>query len=84
MGTNRRTVDFGLLVIPSAELNAIAPTREDDAHVLALGLEVDPVVPETEFETLQEVVSFVLANGGVPYLAHTYWSGLRVDQWENC
>ena len=25
-----------------------------------------------------------LANGGVPYLAHTYWSGLRTDQWEDC
>ena len=74
----------GLLVIPSAELNALAPTREDDAHVLALGLTADPVVPETEFAPLQEVVSYVIAHGGVPFLAHTYWSGLRVDQWETC
>jgi len=73
-----------LLVIPSAELNALAPTREDDAHVLALGLEVDPVIPELEFAPLQEVVSWVTENGGVPFLAHTYWSGLRVDQWEHC
>ena len=82
-----RTVEpstAGLLVIPSAELNALAPTRADDAHVLAIGLEVDPVVPETEFAPLQEVVSFVNANGGVPFLAHTYWSGLRADQWEDC
>ena len=56
----------GLLVIPSAELNAIAPAREDDAHVLALGLEADPVIPELEFAPLQEVVSWVLENGGVP------------------
>ena len=49
----------GLLVIPSAELNAIAPAREDDAHVLALGLEVDPVIPELEFAPLQEVVSWI-------------------------
>src|SRR5712691_12854734 len=34
-----------LLVIPSAELNALAPNRENDAHVLALGVETDPVVP---------------------------------------
>jgi hypothetical protein len=73
-----------LLVIPSAELNALAPTREDDAHVLALGIETDPVIPETEFAPLQEVVSWVLEHGGVPFLAHTYWSGLRVDQWEEC
>ena len=48
------------------------------------GLEADPVVPELEFAPLQEVVSWMLANGGVPYLAHTYWSGLRIDQWEAC
>jgi hypothetical protein len=73
-----------LLVIPSAELNALAPTREDDAHVLALGLAVDPVVPELEFAPLQEVVSWAAENGAVPFLAHTYWSGLRVTQWEDC
>ncbi|HEV8459735.1 MAG TPA: CehA/McbA family metallohydrolase [Gaiellaceae bacterium] len=74
----------GLLVIPSAELNARAPTRDDDAHVLALGIETDPVVPELDFDQLQEVVDWILGNGGVPYLAHTYWSGLRTEQWEAC
>jgi hypothetical protein len=73
-----------LLVIPSAELNARAPTREDDAHVLALGLDADPVAPELDFAPLGDVVSWVIENGGVPYLAHTYWSGLRTDQWEEC
>jgi hypothetical protein len=73
-----------LLVIPSAELNARAPTREDDAHVLALGLQAEPVVPETDFEPLQEVVDWIVEGGGVPFLAHTYWSGLRTDQWEDC
>ena len=73
-----------LLVIPSAELNARAPTREDDAHVLALGLDADPIVPELDFAPLQEVVSWITENGGVPYLAHTYWSGLRTDRWEEC
>jgi len=73
-----------LLVIPSTELNAVAPTREDDAHVLALGLDVDPVLPELDFAPLQEVVKWIAENGGVPYLAHTYWSGLRTEQWESC
>ena len=73
-----------LLVIPSAELNALAPTREDDAHVLALGLDVDPVVPELDFAPLQDVVAWAAENGAVPFLAHTYWSGLRVQQWEDC
>jgi hypothetical protein len=73
-----------LLVIPSAELNAHAPNRENDAHVLGLGLDADPVVPELDFAPLEEVVSWISENGGVPYLAHTYWSGLRTDQWEQC
>jgi hypothetical protein len=41
-------------------------------------------VPELEFAPLQEVVSWITENGGVPYLAHSYWSGLRTDQWEEC
>ena len=73
-----------LLVIPSTELNAYAPTQEHDAHVLALGLEVDPVLPEGNFAPLEEVVAWIAENGGVPYLAHTYWSGLRTEQWWDC
>lgn len=73
-----------LLVIPSTELNAQAGGPEHDAHVLALGVEADPVVPNGAFATLPEVVAWTRENGGVPYLAHTYWSGLRADQWEDC
>src|SRR5579862_7140948 len=71
-----------LLVIPSTELNAWCGPPENDAHVLALGVQADPVIPEGEFAQLQEVVDWISANGGVPYIAHTYWSGLRTDQWE--
>jgi hypothetical protein len=73
-----------LLVIPSTELNAQCGGAEHDAHVLALGVEADPVIPEGEFAQLQEVVSWIDENGGVPYIAHTYWSGLRTDQFEDC
>jgi hypothetical protein len=73
-----------LLVIASTELNALAPTRADDAHVLALGIDVDPVVPDLDFAPLPEVVAWVTDHGGVPYLAHTYWSGLRPEHWEGC
>jgi hypothetical protein len=72
------------LVIPSIELNAWCGGPEHDAHVLALGVDADPEIPENEFAPLQEVVSWIAAHGGVPYLAHTYWSGLRTDQWETC
>jgi hypothetical protein len=73
-----------LLVIPSTELNAQAGGPEHDAHVLALGVEAEPVIPDNAFAPLQEVVTWIDENGGVPYIAHTYWSGLRTDQWEDC
>jgi hypothetical protein len=73
-----------LLVIPSAELNAHAPDRQNDAHVLGLGLEADPEIPDLDFAPLPDVVAWIAENGGVPYLAHTYWSGLRTEQWEDC
>jgi hypothetical protein len=72
-----------LLVIPSAELNATCGASEDDAHVLALGVQADPEPPDS-FAPLQEVVDWIRANGGLPYLAHTYWSGLRTEQWDRC
>jgi hypothetical protein len=72
-----------LLVIPSTELNATCGPSGDDAHVLALGVQADPVRPDS-FAPLQEVVNWVRDHGGLPYLAHTYWSGLRTEQWESC
>jgi hypothetical protein len=73
-----------LLVIPSVELNATAGGPEHDVHVLALGVEADPAVPDNEFAPLPDVVSWIVANGGVPYVAHPYWSGLRTEQFEDC
>jgi hypothetical protein len=70
-----------VLVIPSTELNALS--NGHDSHVLALGVEADPDPPD-EFAPLPEVVAWILANGGVPFLAHTYWSGLRTSDWEAC
>jgi hypothetical protein len=74
----------GLLVIPSTELDARIDGTGRDAHVLALGVRADPVEPGRVFPTLEETVAWVLANGGVPYVAHTYWSGLRTEDFENC
>jgi hypothetical protein len=70
-----------LLVIPSTELNTVA--NGHDAHVLALGVEADPEPPDA-FAPLDDVVAWILENRGVPYLAHTYWSGLRTSEWEAC
>jgi len=73
-----------LLVIAGTELNAQAGGPEHDAHVLAIGVEADPEMPTDRFAPLEEVVRWILENGGVPYLAHTHWSGLRTDQFEDC
>jgi hypothetical protein len=82
-----RTVEAStksLLVVPSAELNAEAGGPEHDAHLLALGIDADPVLPEGAFAPLDEVVAWIEGNGGVAFLAHSYWSGLRTEQWEDC
>jgi|SRR5579884_387731 len=72
-----------LLVIPSTELNATVGDGED-VHVLALGVQADPVAPGDGFAPLADVVGWVAAHGGLPYVAHTYWSGLRTEQWWDC
>jgi hypothetical protein len=73
-----------LLVIPGTELDASmgAPGRE--AHVLGLGVAADPVEPGVEFPGLAETVGWIEQAGGVPYLAHPYWSGLRVHEFAGC
>lgn len=72
-----------LLVIPSTELNAVVGDGED-VHVLALGVTADPVAPPDGFAPLPEVVGWIAANNGLPYVAHTYWSGLRTELWWDC
>ena len=73
-----------LLVIPSSELNAQAGSAAEDVHVLALGITADPVIPDGEFASLETTVGWILGAGGVPYIAHTYWSGVRTAQFETC
>lgn len=76
----------GLLVLPGTELDARVDGDGRYAHVLAIGVEADPE-PASEAEAfpgLEETVAWVAANGGVPYLAHTYWSGLRPEEFEAC
>src|SRR5262245_22602261 len=71
-----------LLVLPGTELNALV--NGQDSHVLALGVEADPEPPDGDFAPLPEVVAWIAEHGGVPFLAHTYWSGLRTSDWEGC
>jgi hypothetical protein len=73
-----------ILVIPGIELNATLDETESDAHVLALGVESDPVEPGRRFPNLQQTVDWIRENGGLPFLAHPYWSGLRVEEFRDC
>lgn len=82
-----RTVEAStdrLLVIPGTELDALRGDGRTYAHVLALGVTADPEPPAADFPGLDETVSWVRANGGVPFVAHTYWSGLRPEEFERC
>lgn len=71
-----------LLVVPGAELDALRRDGKTYAHVLALGIDSDPEPPAADFPGLEETVAWVRANGGIPFVAHTYWSGLRADEFE--
>jgi hypothetical protein len=73
-----------ILVIPGIELNATLDVTESDAHVLALGVESDPVEPGRRFPNLQQTVDWIREHGGLPFLAHPYWSGLRVEEFLGC
>jgi hypothetical protein len=73
-----------LLVLPGTELDASmgAPGRE--AHVLGLGVAADPLRPGAEFPSLAETVAWIEEAGGLPFLAHPYWSGLRTEEFAGC
>jgi hypothetical protein len=73
-----------LLVIPSTEIDTDIGRPGREAHILGFGVSEDPVRPGDGLPTLSEAVAWVDETGGVPYLAHPYWSGLRADEFENC
>src|SRR5471032_357856 len=55
-----------ILVIPGIELNATLDVTESDAHVLALGVESDPVEPGRRFPNLQQTVDWIREHGAFP------------------
>jgi hypothetical protein len=73
-----------LLVLPATELDASMGEPGREAHVLGFGIASDPLEPGSEFPSLSETVSWIEDAGGVPYLAHPYWSGLRVNEFAGC
>ena len=66
----------GLLVLPGVELNCLLP-EDRDGHVLGIGIERDPSELEGERRDLAETAEWIVGAGGVAYLAHPYWTGVR-------
>ena len=65
----------GLLVIPSSELSGRLPDAPD-THLLAFGIDQDPMEFVRGRPDLREAAAWVDEHGGVSYLAHPYWTGL--------
>jgi len=68
-----------LLVIPSSELSCRL-ADEPDGHVLALGIDEDPLEFVRTRPDLAEAAAWVGEHGGVAYLAHPYWTGVGSDR----
>ena len=64
----------GLLVIPSSELSCRL-LSEPDAHLLAFGIDDDPLEFVRTGPDLAAASAWVGEHGGVAYLAHPYWTG---------
>jgi hypothetical protein len=71
-----------LVVIAATELDARV-NGDRTAHVLALGVAADPPPRSEPFPDLGATAAWTAANGGVAFLAHPYWSGLRADDLEH-
>jgi hypothetical protein len=70
----------GILVIPSAELSGAVEGELEEADVLAFGIDELPE-PREKFPSIAEAASWIVAQGGVAYLAHPYWSGLAPEHY---
>jgi hypothetical protein len=69
-----------ILVIPSAELSGNVEGELEEADVLAYGIDELPEVRE-KFPSVAEAATWIVAHGGVAYLAHPYWSGLSAQHY---
>jgi hypothetical protein len=67
-----------LLVIGGTELSLTAPKSGGPLHLLGIGITSQPAVGKDA--TLKEAALAVRAAGGLPFLAHPVWSGLRTDE----
>ncbi|MEZ4504328.1 MAG: hypothetical protein R2848_00405 [Thermomicrobiales bacterium] len=67
-----------LLLIGGTELSLIAPKSGGPLHLLGIG--VNGPVEADSSSTLADAARAVRVQGGLPFLAHPVWSGLRTDE----
>jgi hypothetical protein len=67
-----------MLIIGGTELSMKAPKSGGPLHLLGIGITAQPAVDY--HATLAEAARAVREAGGIPYLAHPVWSGLRTDE----
>lgn len=67
-----------LLIVGGTELSLAAPKSGGPLHLLGIGITGPVEIAPTA--TLAEAARAVRASGGLPYLAHPVWSGLRTDE----
>jgi hypothetical protein len=65
-----------LVVLPGVELNCVLP-GDRDGHVLGIGVDRSPSELEGERRDLAATAEWIAGAGGVAYLAHPYWTGVR-------
>lgn len=70
--------DDDLLVVGGTELSLTAPKSGGPLHLLGIG--VTGAVPVGRDASLAEAARAVRELGGLPFLAHPVWSGLRTDE----
>jgi hypothetical protein len=68
----------GLLIIGGTEISLRAPKSGGPLHLLGIGITEQPAA--TIASSLTEAARAVRAAGGLPFLAHPVWSGLRTDE----
>ncbi|MFN8224095.1 MAG: CehA/McbA family metallohydrolase [Gaiellales bacterium] len=67
-----------VLVLSGVELNCVMPGARD-GHVLGLGLSATPDELRAlagDYSSLEQSAAWIVAHGGLAFLAHPYWTGI--------
>lgn len=68
----------GLLLLPGTEISLRAPVGGGPLHLLGIGVRTMPAIGRES--PLAEAAGAVRAAGGVPIVAHPWWSGLLTEE----